>query len=82
MSGIDDTNKPLTPVVFTEMEVVANQKMTVQIQQAFLKQHVEITSPANSDLAGMIRDEKMMYSNLGIAFCVQAIAAHEKRKKQ
>ncbi len=77
-----DPNKPQTPVIFTEMENITNQKMTQQIQKLFLLNHVEITSPANSDLAGMIRDEKMMYANLGIAFTVQAIAAIEKRKKQ
>lgn len=77
-----DTNKPQTPIIFTEMENIANQKMTQQIQKAFLLNHVEITSPANSDLAGMIRDEKMMYANLGIAFTVQAIAANDKRKTQ
>jgi len=77
-----DSNKPDTPVIFTEMENIANQKMTQQIQKLFLLNHVEITSPANSDLAGMIRDEKMMYANLGIQFAVQAIAANEKRKKQ
>lgn len=78
----EDPNKPITPVIFTELEAIANQKMTQQIQQAFLKQHVEITSPANSDLAGMMRDEKMMYSNLAIAFAVVAIAANSKRKTQ
>jgi len=77
-----DPNKPVTPVVFTEMEMIENNKNTQIIQKAFLIQHVEITSPANSDLAGMIRDEKMMYANLGIAFAVNAIAANEKRKKQ
>lgn len=77
-----DSNKPATPVIFTEMENIANQKMTQQIQKLFLQNHVEITSPANSDLAGMIRDEKMMYANLGIAFTVQAIAANDKRKTQ
>jgi len=77
-----DPNKPQTPVIFTEMEMVENNKHTQIIQKAFLQQHVEITSPANSDLAGMIRDEKMMYANLGIAFAVNALAANEKRKKQ
>ena len=77
-----DPNKPQTPIIFTEMENIANQKMTQQIQKLFLQNHVEITSPANSDLAGMIRDEKMMYANLGIAFTVQAIAANDKRKIQ
>ena len=64
------------------MENVTNQKMTQQIQRLFLLNHVEITSPANSDRASEMRDEKMMYANLGIAFAVQAIAANEKRKKQ
>jgi len=77
-----DPNKPQTPVIFTEMEMIENNKNTQIIQKAFLLQHVEITSPANSDLAGMIRDEKMMYANLGIAFAVNALAANEKRKKQ
>jgi len=77
-----DSNKPQTPIIFTEMENIANQKMTQQIQKLFLQNHVEITSPANSDLAGMIRDEKMMYANLGIAFAVQAISANDKRKTQ
>lgn len=75
--GIDD-GKPQTPIIFTEMEAIANQKMQAIIQKAFLQQHVEITSPANSDLAGMIRDEKMMYANLGIAFAVQFVAAKRK----
>ncbi len=79
---MSDPGKPITPVVFTEMELIANQKMIVQIQKAFLQQHVEITSPANSDIAGMMRDEKMMYSNLAIAFAVQAIAVDAKRKAQ
>ena len=77
-----DPNKPQTPVVFTEMEMVENNKNTQIIQKLFLQQHVEITSPANSDLASMIRDEKMMYANIGIAFAVNALAANEKRKKQ
>jgi len=77
-----DPNKPQTPVIFTELEMVENNKHAQNIQKAFLQQHVEITSPANSDLAGMIRDEKMMYANLGIAFAVTALAANEKRKKQ
>lgn len=77
-----DPNKPQTPVVFTEMEVVENNKNIQIIQKLFLLNHVEITSPANSDLAGMIRDEKMMYANLGIAFAVNAMSANEKRKKQ
>lgn len=78
----EDPNKPQTPVVFTEMEMIENNKHTQIIQKAFLQQHVEITSPANSDLAGMIRDEKMMYANLGITFAVNAIVANKKRKKQ
>jgi len=82
MSGTADPNKPVTPVVFTEMENIENQKMQANISKAFLQQHPEITSPANSDRASEMRDEKMMYANLGIAFAVQAIAAHEKRKKQ
>ena len=77
-----DPNKPTTPVIFTEMEMVENNKNTQTIQKLFLQNHPEITSPANSDLAGMIRDEKMMYANLGIAFAVNAIAANEKRKIQ
>ena len=73
-------SKPATPVIFTEMEMIENNKMSQLIQKLFLQSHPEITSPANSDLAGMIRDEKMMYSNLAILFAVQAIAAHKKKK--
>lgn len=78
----DDRKKPITPVVFTEMETITNQKMQAIITKAFVLQHPEITSPAQSDLAGMIRDEKMMYSNLAIQFTVQYIAADSKRKTQ
>lgn len=77
-----EQGKPQTPVIFTEMEQIENAKMQKGIHNAFLQNHPEITSPANSDLAGMIRDEKMMYAQLAIAFTVQAIAANEKRKKQ
>jgi len=73
--------KPETPVVFTEMEAVENSKMVALVQQNFMKLHPEITSPAQSDLAKMMRDEKMMYANLGIQFTVQYIAATVKSKK-
>lgn len=72
-------NKPEPPIVFSEMEQLDIQKMNNQIQANFLKQHPEITSPANSDLAQMIRDEKMMYSNLAILFACNFHAALKKR---
>lgn len=77
-----DPKTPPTPVIFTEMEMIQNNKDSQIIQKLFLQVHPEITSPANSDLAGMIRDEKMMYANLAILFAVQAIAANKKRKEQ
>jgi len=77
-----DDNKPITPVIFTELEQNENNKMIISIQQAFLKQHVEIASPANSDLTKLLREEKHMYANLGIQFAVQVMAANSKRKTQ
>jgi len=71
--------KPQTPVVFTEMEKIEINKMIQGISQAFLLQHIEITSPAGSDLADMIRKEKQMYANLGVQFAVNSMFAQKKR---
>jgi len=80
MSG----NQPVdnTPVVFTEMENIENNKNIQIIQQNFLKMHVEITAPSNSSLEAMMRDGKMMYGNLGIQYAVQWLAAQAKRKRK
>jgi len=82
MSGNLDDNKPPVNVEFTQQEQSNNQKTIMMLQQNFLRQHVEITAPSNSDLTDMVRQEKQMYSNLGIAYAVNAIAAMEKAKKQ
>lgn len=81
MSTNFDDNKPPINVEFTQNEKAEMQKTTVLIQQNFLRQHVEITSPSNSDLTDMIRQEKQMYSNMGIAYAVNALRAMEKAKK-
>jgi len=82
MSGNFDDNKPIPIVEFTQAEQTEMQKVTVLIQQNFIKQHQEIIAPSNSDLTTMIRQEKQMYSNLGIAYAVGAIASMEKLKKK
>lgn len=81
MSANLDGNKPPINVEFTQAELVEMQKTTVMIQQNFLRQHAEITAPSNSDLTDMIRQEKQMYSNLGISYAVNALRAMEKMKK-
>jgi len=73
-------DKPETPVVFTQQEQAENQKTCVLIQQNFLRQHQEITAPAASDMASMIRQEKQMYASLAIVYAVNAIAAMNKKK--
>lgn len=73
---------PDTPVVFTEMENIENNKNIAIIQQTFLKNHVEITSPSNSSLEAMMRDGKMMYANLGVQFAVQFLAAKRKQEQK
>ncbi len=77
-----DQNKPQTPVIFTEMERVENNKKTGQLTQAFLMKHVEITARANSDLENMIHDGKQMYCSLAVQFAVEWIAAEKKRSGQ
>ena len=77
-----DPNKSQEPVIFTEMEQIGNNKTTQQLSQAFLQQHVEITAPAGSDLAQMIRQEKQMYASLAIQFAVNYFAAQKKRSEQ
>ncbi len=74
--------KPITPIVFTELELNDNNKIANNIIQSFLQQHPEITSPANSDLTKLLREEKQMYANMAIRFTVQALAADRKRKGQ
>jgi len=81
MSGLDGA-KPPVQVEFTLAEQTEMQKTTIMIQQNFMRQHQEITAPSNSDLTDMIRQEKQMYSNLGIAYAVNALAAVEKLKKK
>lgn len=81
MSGNLDDSKPPINVEFTEREKIEMQKTTVMIQQNFLRNHVKITAPSNSDLTDMIRQEKQMYSNMGIAYAVNALRAMEKAKK-
>lgn len=80
MSGNLDDNQPPINVEFTQTEKNEMQKTTVMIQQNFLRQHVEITAASNSDLTDMIRQEKQMYSNMGISYAVNAIRAMEKAK--
>lgn len=77
-----DQNKPQTPVVFTEMERVENNKKTSMITQGFLMKHVEITARANSDLENMIRDGKQMYCSMAIQFATEWHAAEKKRSGQ
>jgi len=77
-----DEKKPEPPITFTEMEQLDIQKMNNQIQTNFLKNHPEITSPANSDLAQMIRDEKTMYANMAILFACNFHAAMKKRENK
>jgi len=80
MSAEDD-KKPITPVMFTELENVQNTKMLALVQKNFLQLHPEIVYPAKTDLTSMIREEKILYSNMAIQFAVQFIAAHTKSKK-
>jgi hypothetical protein len=75
-----DPGKPVTPVVFTEMEIMANNKITTEIQKAFYQQHQEIASPSNSDLENMMRQGKQVYVNMAINYTVQLMAANAKRK--
>lgn len=82
MSENFDGNKPPVNVEFTQTEQANNQKTTMMLQQNFMRQHAEITALTTSDLTDMIRQEKQMYANLGIAFAVNAIAAMEKVRKK
>lgn len=75
-----DPGKPQTPVVFTELEIMANNKIIQQIQKNFYNQHAEIASPSNSDLENMMRQGKQVYVNMAISFAVQTMAAESKRK--
>ena len=70
---------PETPVVFSKAEVESMDLTANKIQAAFLQAHVEITAPSNSDLTHMIRDEKQMYSSMGILFAVHCMEAEKKR---
>jgi len=75
----NDPDKPEPPINFTPAEQAENQKNAALIQIRFQQQHPEITSNANADITKMIREEKIMYSNMGIAFAVNFIAALAKR---
>jgi len=77
---MSDPGKPVTPIAFTEMEIMANNKVIQQIQKAFYNQHAEIASPSNSDLENMMRQGKQVYVNMAISFAVQTMAAESKRK--
>ncbi|KKN76262.1 hypothetical protein LCGC14_0372880 [marine sediment metagenome] len=77
-----DDNKPPLRVEFTKTEQTEMQRTCIMIQQTFLRAHQEIIAPSNSDLTTMIRQEKQMYANLGIAFAVDTLAAIEKAKKK
>lgn len=79
MAFVPDAEPPLA---FTQVELQEQQKTSIIIQQDFQRHHVEITAPSNSDMATMIRQEKQMYANMGIAFAVAAMMAMEKRKKK
>ena len=82
MSENLDGGKIPTNVEFTPTEITNMQKTSQLVQQNFLRQHVEITAPSNSDLTDMIRQEKQMYANMAIQYTVSALAAMEKVKKQ
>jgi len=66
---------------FTPAELAEQNKTSGIIQQNFLRNHIEITANSNSPLAALLREEKIMYSNMAIAYCVTAMAAMAKRGK-
>ena len=78
---MSEPGKEEPPIKFTPTELAEQTKTIGLIQTNFLRNHVEITSSSNSPLAGLLREEKIMYANLAISFCVTAMAALEKRGK-
>lgn len=79
--SVDPDNKPNEVVVFTQMEQVEIAANITKLQQQFMQLHPEITAPAGSDLAQMIRQEKQMYASVAIKFVVEFMAAAKKRKE-
>lgn len=68
-------------VVFTEQEVFQNQKTIQMIMVNFQTQHPEIISVANGDLTTLIREEKLIYSNLAIKYSVEFLMAMKKKSE-
>lgn len=78
---MSEPGKEEPPIKFTPTELAEQTKTIGMIQNNFLRNHIEITSTSNSPLASLLREEKIMYSNLAISFCVTAMAALAKRGK-
>jgi phenolic acid decarboxylase len=73
-------DKPITNIVFTDVEAIANAKIQQQIIQGFYKSHPELTAAANSDMLNMMRDDKQAYVNMAIKYAVDSVAAFRKAK--
>ena len=69
-------------VIFTESEIFQNQKLIQTLMANFQNQHLEITAVANGSLTTLIREEKLLYANLAIKYCVEFMAAMKKQNEK
>ena len=75
-------DKPVTNIVFTDVEAIANAKIEQQFLQNFYKNHPELTSNTNSDLLSMHQQDKQLYISMAVKYAVQGMAALRKSQEQ
>ena len=75
-------DKPITNIIFTDVEAIANAKLEQQFLQSFYKNHPEVTAKSSSDLLTMHQQDKQLYISMAIKYAVNGMAAIRKSQEQ
>jgi len=74
-------DKPITNIVFTDVEAIANAKIERDMLAGFYKNHPEVTTNSNSDLLTMHQQDKQLYISMAIKYAVNGMAAMRKQQE-
>ncbi len=78
--SVKDDKKPDIVIEFSPAETAENTKTIQLIIRNFIAQHPELGTIGNIDsMTRMMREEKMMFSQLAIKYTVEYIAAMKKK---
>ena len=73
--------KPITNIVFTDVEAIANAKIERDMLAGFYKNHPELTANSNSDLLNMHQQDKQLYISMAVKYAVNGMAAMRKAQE-